>query len=145
MKLSKTVPALVLVAGLAAIAAIATVEHRAQATAGSAGVILSLLGAFGFSYRRSARARATVQLLTRERERLLAVSREEALTDALTGLGNRRALIDDLEAALDRRKAISSTFSRSSTSTASSSTTTRSATRRGTSSSPVSPSVSPRR
>jgi diguanylate cyclase (GGDEF)-like protein len=32
--------------------------------------------------------------------RLLAASREEALTDALTGLRNRRALVQDLEAAL---------------------------------------------
>ena len=32
--------------------------------------------------------------------RMLAASRDEARTDALTGLGNRRALVDDLEAAL---------------------------------------------
>ena len=33
----------------------------------------------------------------RENIRLLASSRRDALTDALTGLGNRRALMEDLE------------------------------------------------
>ena len=61
---------------------------------------------------------------------MLAASRDEALTDALTGLGNRRRFMHDLDAALDgRTRAVRS---RSSTSTASRSTTTRSATRRAT-------------
>ena len=37
-----------------------------------------------------------------ENQRLLAASRVEALTDALTGLGNRRALVADLDHALPR-------------------------------------------
>src|SRR5207302_2163846 len=36
-----------------------------------------------------------------ENLRMLASSREEALTDALTGLGNRRALLNDLEFVLN--------------------------------------------
>jgi two-component system cell cycle response regulator len=39
-------------------------------------------------------------LTFRERVRLLATSREEALTDALTGLGNRRRFVADLERGL---------------------------------------------
>ena len=35
-----------------------------------------------------------------DKVRMLAASRDEARTDALTGLGNRRALIDDLDAAM---------------------------------------------
>jgi diguanylate cyclase (GGDEF)-like protein len=82
-------------------------EHRAvrsqnQAGVGSAGVILLLLFAFGVYYRRAARARAVAADFARENERLLAGSRREALTDALTGLGNRRALVNDLEAELPR-------------------------------------------
>jgi diguanylate cyclase (GGDEF)-like protein len=46
------------------------------------------------------KARGTSDELVRENERLLKVSREEALTDALTGLRNRRALIADLTALL---------------------------------------------
>ena len=73
---------------------------RAQATAGAVVSILILSCAFAFFYRRSIGARATSEELARENERLLAVSREEALTDALTGLHNRRALIADLTALL---------------------------------------------
>jgi diguanylate cyclase (GGDEF)-like protein len=40
-------------------------------------------------------------LTFRERVRLLATSREEALTDALTGLGNRRRFMLELDAALE--------------------------------------------
>jgi diguanylate cyclase (GGDEF)-like protein len=75
---------------------------QTRATVGSAGAILLLLAAFAFFYRRSVRARANAERLAEENERLLATSREEALTDALTGLGNRRALINDLSAALAR-------------------------------------------
>ena len=67
-----------------------------QATIGSATAILLLLAAFAYFYRRSMRARSRAEDLVRENERLLAASRVEALSDALTGLGNRRALINDL-------------------------------------------------
>jgi diguanylate cyclase (GGDEF)-like protein len=82
-------------------------EHRAvrgqnQAGVGSAAVILLLLLAFGVYYRRAAQARAVAADFARENHRLLAASRREALTDALTGLGNRRALVNDLEAELPR-------------------------------------------
>jgi diguanylate cyclase (GGDEF)-like protein len=73
---------------------------RTRATAGSVASILILFLAFAYFYRRSAKARATSDELVRENERLLGVSREEALTDALTGLRNRRALIADLTALL---------------------------------------------
>jgi diguanylate cyclase (GGDEF)-like protein len=72
-------------------------RSRAQATIGSATVILLLLLAFGLIYRRAVQARATAERLADENERLLAASREEATTDALTGLCNRRALMRDLD------------------------------------------------
>jgi diguanylate cyclase (GGDEF)-like protein len=82
-------------------------EHRAvraqnQAGVGSALVILLLLLAFSVYYRRAAQARAIAAGLAQENQRLLASSRREALTDALTGLGNRRSLVNDLEAELPR-------------------------------------------
>ena len=86
-------------------AASMTYEDRASraqrdASIGSAGVILALLAGFGFFYRRSVTARATAERLARENKRLLALSRHEALSDALTGLRNRRALVNDLEEAI---------------------------------------------
>src|SRR5215210_2217951 len=48
---------------------------------------------------------ARMSITVFENLRLLARSREEALTDALTGLGNRRRLLADLEHALDRSDA----------------------------------------
>ena len=53
-----------------------------EATLGAAVAIVILLFAFGF--------------LFRQNRRLLDVSRRDALVDALTGLGNRRALVRDL-------------------------------------------------
>jgi diguanylate cyclase (GGDEF)-like protein len=73
-----------------------------RATVGSAAAIMALLVAFAFFYRRSVRAGSDAERLAQENQRLLVLSREEALTDALTGLGNRRALINDLTARLER-------------------------------------------
>jgi diguanylate cyclase (GGDEF)-like protein len=72
-----------------------------QATVGSAVAISLLVLAFGFFYRRSVRARARAERLAEQNEELLDASRQEALTDSLTGLGNRRALVDDLDRALE--------------------------------------------
>jgi len=75
-------------------------RSQMQATVGSVVLILLLLGAFGFLYRRSAIARSLAECLVEENAHLLALSREEALHDSLTGLPNRRALMNDLSAAL---------------------------------------------
>ena len=48
----------------------------------------------------AARCRGPLDLTFRENAGMLRASRDEALTDALTGLGNRRALTRDLERAL---------------------------------------------
>ena len=73
-----------------------------QTLYGSAAAILLLFGAFFLFYRRSLKARATAETLVVENQRLLAWSRGEALTDALTGLGNRRALVQKLDEAVAR-------------------------------------------
>jgi diguanylate cyclase (GGDEF)-like protein len=73
---------------------------RLQATLGSAAAIALLLLAFGLAYRRSTRARGDAERLAHANARLAEANREEALTDALTGLGNRRALVDALDEAL---------------------------------------------
>ena len=62
----------------------------ARAEIGEVAAIVLLLAAFGFYYRRSLRA-------ARANRGMLVTAREEALTDALTGLNNRRALITDLD------------------------------------------------
>ena len=69
-------------------------------------------------------------LTFRENGRLLELTRSEAITDALTGLGNRRSLLRELERELEpaRGKHVRAAR-RSTTSTASRATTTRSATR----------------
>jgi diguanylate cyclase (GGDEF)-like protein len=72
---------------------------RVQATLGAAGAMLLLLLAFGFFYLRSAAAGKAVERLAHEKDALLGISRVEARTDALTDLGNRRALASDLAAA----------------------------------------------
>ncbi len=62
----------------------------AQATAGSAAVIFILLGGFALFYRRS-------WVLLARNQHLLSHSRVEALTDVLTGLGNRRSFMARLD------------------------------------------------
>lgn len=69
---------------------------RRQAETGTIVTMLLLLAVFGYFYFRS-------QRLTRENEDLLGLSREEASTDVLTGLGNRRALIEELSSAVARQ------------------------------------------
>jgi len=63
-----------------------------------AGALLAaLLAGFAIFFIRSTRAHAVTKDLAAENERLLAVTRHEADTDALTGLGNRRALVARLD------------------------------------------------
>jgi diguanylate cyclase (GGDEF)-like protein len=73
---------------------------RTQIKVGAAAAMLLLLMAFAFFYFRSASAQDAVERLAREKEALLGESRVEARTDALTGLGNRRALARDLAEAI---------------------------------------------
>jgi len=70
-------------------------QARSQAEVGTGIAMVLLLAVFGLFYFRADR-------LGRENEALLSVSREEATTDVLTGLGNRRKLIDDLAADIER-------------------------------------------
>jgi diguanylate cyclase (GGDEF)-like protein len=86
---------------------VATIEYdrrasraETQALYGSAAAILLLFSAFWLFYARAHKARATAEVLVHENQRLLASSREEALTDTLTSLGNRRALVQGLDNAL---------------------------------------------
>jgi GGDEF domain-containing protein len=75
---------------------------RADATRAARARAQTELGAtaFTFFYFRSAQAREAVERLVGEKESLLGVSQNEARTDALTNLANRRALADDLANAL---------------------------------------------
>ncbi len=70
---------------------------RLQAEAGTAIAMFTLLAVFVFFYFRS-------QRLAREIRDLLGLSRQEASTDALTGLGNRRALTDEISKVLTRQR-----------------------------------------
>jgi len=73
---------------------------RTQTKLGATAAMLLLLVAFAYFYFRSAAAREVVERLARENESLLGESRIEARTDALTKLGNRRALVRDLAGAI---------------------------------------------
>jgi diguanylate cyclase (GGDEF)-like protein len=75
------------------------VTARTQTKFGAAAALLLLLAAFAFFYFRSVAARKAVERLAGENQALLAESRDEAKTDALTSLGNRRALTHDLAVA----------------------------------------------
>jgi two-component system, cell cycle response regulator len=74
---------------------------QAKVTDGSIAAITLLLAAFAFFFLRASAAHTTAERLARENERLLAASRAEALTDALTALPNRRALVHDLGVLFD--------------------------------------------
>ncbi len=65
-------------------------QARREAIIGSIATILLLLSVFVVFYRRAQIARV-------ENVRLLAASRDEAITDPLTGIGNRRAFKSDLD------------------------------------------------
>ncbi len=71
------------------------------AAVGTAVTILVLCVFFLIFYVRGARARAAAERLLRENALLLSASQLEASTDALTGIGNRRALREDLTAAFE--------------------------------------------
>jgi diguanylate cyclase (GGDEF)-like protein len=82
-------------------------EYRARATqqqteamVGSTVAILLLFCAFALVSRGSYRARSAAEGLAAENARLAIEHHAEARTDALTGLRNRRALIDDLAVAI---------------------------------------------
>ena len=75
---------------------------RTRATIGSAVTLLMLLGALLVFYLRSSRARLAAEALAAENERLLKASRDDAITDELTRLHNRRALNLDFEERLAR-------------------------------------------
>jgi diguanylate cyclase (GGDEF)-like protein len=66
----------------------------------AAAAMVVLLAVVGFLYRRSVAASRAVERMAREKEALLGISRDEARTDPLTDLGNRRALARDLAAAI---------------------------------------------
>jgi diguanylate cyclase (GGDEF)-like protein len=72
---------------------------RTQIELGATAAMILLLLSFGFFYFRSLAARAAVERLACEKEQLLKEAQAEARTDALTALGNRRALVDDLTSA----------------------------------------------
>jgi diguanylate cyclase (GGDEF)-like protein len=76
-----------------------SLDELRESKTGLALAILLLFLAFALFYVLAMRARRRAETLAADNRRLLAASRAEALTDALTGLGNRRALLADLEAA----------------------------------------------
>jgi diguanylate cyclase (GGDEF)-like protein len=68
-------------------------RSRTEGAIAGAMAILLLLAAFAFYYRRSARS-------AEDNRRLLEKARHESVTDPLTGLNNRRALMDELAEAM---------------------------------------------
>jgi diguanylate cyclase (GGDEF)-like protein len=78
------------------------ITAKAWSTAGTVVAILSLLLVFAFYYVRSVRARSVAEVLGADNARLLRQSRDDAQTDALTHLPNRRALKADLDARFGR-------------------------------------------
>jgi diguanylate cyclase (GGDEF)-like protein len=68
-----------------------------EAVAGSLATVFLLLSIFALFYRRATYARTAAERLSGENTRLLEASRDEAITDPLTGLGNRRAFKRHLE------------------------------------------------
>jgi len=68
-------------------------QAAARSTFGGIGVIVVLFAAFAFFHGRSVR-------IARANKEILHATREESLTDALTGLRNRRALTNDLDTAV---------------------------------------------
>ncbi len=80
-------------------------DAQVQTVVGAAAGLLLLMTAFAFFYLRSLAAREAVERLARDREALLGVTVGEARTDPLTGLGNRRALTDDLAQAISEHVA----------------------------------------
>jgi diguanylate cyclase (GGDEF)-like protein len=74
---------------------------QTQATAGSATMIVLLFGSFALLYRRAFRARTKAERIAAENAELASVAHDNSRTDVLTGLGNRRALDDDLTGELD--------------------------------------------
>jgi diguanylate cyclase (GGDEF)-like protein len=75
---------------------------QTQTVVGAAAGMLLLMAAFEFFYLRALVAREAVERLARDREALLGITFGEARTDPLTGLGNRRALTDDLAQAISQ-------------------------------------------
>jgi diguanylate cyclase (GGDEF)-like protein len=75
-------------------------DARAQTKFGATAAMMLLLIAFAYFFFRSAVAREAVERLVAEKELLLGESQIEARTDALTELGNRRALVRDLASAV---------------------------------------------
>ncbi len=69
---------------------------RLQATLGTLITVMVLLAAFATYYFRSLREHKMARQLFLEKADLLEASRRDAVTDALTGLHNRRALTTDL-------------------------------------------------
>ncbi len=79
-----------------------TRSQQFQARSLTNAAIVLLLVAFVLFYLRADRAAQRSRALAEENARLASASRLEALTDALTGLPNRRALMADLELQLPR-------------------------------------------
>jgi diguanylate cyclase (GGDEF)-like protein len=73
-----------------------------EAVFGSLATVLLLLSIFVLFYRRATSAQAAAEHLSAENVRLLEASRDEAITDPLTALGNRRAFKRELERILPR-------------------------------------------